>query len=113
MKALDFNAIQQPTWPITLKDADRTTVNLTAPTVDMVDRLIAATPDLERVAKSKDGRTTRAVYELFADLVNCNDDGYTFTAEELRDKYKIDLQELFVFFAGYLEFVNEIKNAKN
>lgn len=113
MKALDFNAIQQPTWTIKLKDEDQTTVNLTTPSVDLVDRLTAAAPELQDVAAAKDGRTTRAVYELLADIMSCNDDGYTFTAEELRDRYKLSLHDLFRFFAGYLEFVNEMKNAKN
>ena len=113
MKTLDFNAIKQPTWTIKLKDKDQTTVNLTTPTVDLVDRLIAATPDLQQVADSKDGRAVRAVYELIADIMNCNDDGYAFTAEELRDKYKMSLLDVFRFVDGYLEFVKELKEAKN
>jgi len=113
MQTLDFNAIQQPTWTIKLKDADQTTVNLITPSVDLVDRLIATSPDLQKVAESKDGRTIRAVYELIADVMNCNDDGYTFTAEELRDKYKMSLLDVFRFVSGYLEFVKEMQNAKN
>lgn len=113
MKALDFNAIQQPTWTIKLKDKDQTTVNLTTPSVDLVDRLVVAAPDLQQVADNKDGRTVRAVYELIADIMNCNDDGYTFTAEELRDKYKLSLLDVFRFVSGYLEFVKELQNAKN
>lgn len=113
MKTLDFNAIQQPTWTVKLRDEDQTVVNLTTPTVDLMDRLIAAAPELKQVAESKDGRSVRAVYELIADIMNCNDDGYTFTAEELRDKYKMSLLDLFRFVGGYLEFVNEMKNAKN
>lgn len=113
MKALDFNAIQQPTWTIKLKDKDQTTVNLTTPSVDLVDRLVAAAPDLQQVADNKDGRTVRAVYELIADIMNCNDDSYTFTAEELRDKYKLSLLDVFRFVSGYLEFVKELQNAKN
>jgi len=113
MKTLDFNAIQQPTWTIKLKDKDQTSVKLTTPTAELVDRLIAVTPDLQQVADSKDGRAVRAVYELIADVMNCNDDGYTFTAEELRDKYKLSLLDLFRFVSGYLEFVKEMQNAKN
>lgn len=113
MKTLDFNALQQPTWTIKLKDEAQTAVNLTTPTVELVDRLIAAAPDLQKVADSKDGRTVRAVYELVADVMNCNDDGYNFTAEELRDKYKLTLLDLFRFVDGYLEFVKEMKDAKN
>lgn len=113
MKMLDFNAIQQPTWPIKLKDDAQTVVNLVTPSVELVDRLIAATPGLQDATKTKDGRTIRAIYELIADVMNCNDDGFTFTAEELRDKYRLSLLDVFAFVAGYMEFISEIQTAKN
>ena len=113
MKMLDFNAIQQPTWPVKLKDDAQTVVNLSAPTVALVDRLIAAAPELQEAAKNKDGRTVRAIYELVAELLNCNDDGYVFTADELHDRYKMSLLDVFRFVAGYMEFVKEMQDAKN
>ena len=113
MKALNFNTIQQPTWPVTLKDDDQTTVNLTAPSVELVDRLVAMAPELEEVAKTKDGRTIRACYELLAEVMSCNADGFKFTAEELRDKYKLTFVDLLILENGYMEFIAEIKNAKN
>ena len=113
MKMLDFNAIQQPTWTIKLKDDAQTVVNILTPSVGLLDRLTAAVPELQEVAKTKDGRTVRAVYELIAEIISCNDDGFTFTAEELRDKYRMTLLDLFKFVAGYLEFVKEMQEAKN
>lgn len=113
MKMLDFNALQKPTWPIKLKDEAQTVVNLSTPTVELVDRLIAAAPELQEVAKTKDGQTIRAVYELIADLMNCNEDGFTFTAEELRDRYQLSLLDIFHFAAGYMEFIKEMQDAKN
>lgn len=111
MQMLDFNSIQQPTWSVKLKD--QTVVNLSVPTVDLVDRLMASTPELEEVTKSKDGNTIRAVYGLVADIMNCNDDGFIFTAEELREKYKMSLLDIFRFVSGYLDFVKELQEAKN
>lgn len=111
MQMLDFNAIQQPTWPLKLKDG--TVVTLSVPTVDLLERLMAASGELDDIAKSKDGKEIRETYELIADLMNCNDDGFTFTAEELRDKYKMTLLDVFRFSAGYMEFISEIQNAKN
>lgn len=113
MKMLDFNAIQQPTWAIKLKDDEQTVVNLSAPSVDLVDRLVAATPELQDAAKTKDGKTIRAIYALVADVLNCNDDGFAFTAEELRDRYRLTLLDVFKFVAGYLEFIKEIQDVKN
>lgn len=113
MQALDFNALQQPTWPITLKDDDKTQINITVPSVDFVDRLTAMAPQLKATAKAKDGRAIQAAYKLIAEIMSCNDDGYEFTAEELRDHYHMTFLDLLVFVKGYMEFIEEIKEAKN
>ena len=113
MQMLDFNALQQPSWPIKLKDDEQTVVHVSAPTVELIDRLVAATPELEKVSKTKDGRTTRALYNLIADIMSINDDGYTFTGEELRDKYKLTLVDIVRFVGGYFQFQKEIQEAKN
>lgn len=113
MKALNFNDIQQPTWAVTLRDPDKTTVNLEAPSVELVDRLTALAPELQAVAETKDGRAIRSCYELIAEIMSCNDDGFTFSAEELRDRYKMRFVDIALFVQGYLEFLTEIKNAKN
>lgn len=113
MKMLDFNSVQQITWPVKLKDPAQTVVNLLPPSVELVDRLIAMTPELNGAAEAKDGRAIRAVYALIADIMNVNDDGFTFTAEELRDKYRMTLLDVFRFVAGYLDFVKEMQDAKN
>lgn len=113
MKALNFNSIQQPTWEVTLKDKDQTTVSLITPSVELVDRLTAMAPELREAADSKDARAIRASFELVAELMSCNQEGFKFTAEELRDRYKLTFLELLVFVKGYMEFITEIKNAKN
>jgi hypothetical protein len=113
MKALNFNSIQQPTWDVTLRDEAQTTVHLSAPSVDLVDRLVAMAPDLEEAAKTKDGKSVRASYELVAEVMSCNEDSITFTAESLRDTYKMTFVDLLVLFKGYMEFIAEIKDAKN
>ena len=51
MQMLDFNAIEQPTWPVKLKDEAQTVVNLAAPSVQLLDKLQAMVPDLKKVAK--------------------------------------------------------------
>jgi hypothetical protein len=113
MQMLDFNALQQPSWPVKLKDDEQTVVHVSAPTVELYDRLIAATPELENVSKTKDGRTIRALYNLVADIMSINDDGYKFTGEELRDKYRLTLVDIIRFVGGYLKFQKEIQDAKN
>ena len=113
MQMLDFNALQTPTLPIKLRDEDQTVVEVTFPEVDLIDRLMAMVPELERVTETKDGATIRAVYGLMAELMNNNEDGLKFTAEELRDRYNVNLLHVFQFVAAYMEFIGEAQNAKN
>lgn len=113
MKMLDFNAIQQPTWSLKLKDDGQTVVSLSAPTTELIDRLIAIAPELDKAAKAKDHKTVQAAYKLIAEVMNYNEEGLTFTADELHDKYRLTLLDLFKFTAGYFEFIDEIQNAKN
>lgn len=113
MNMLDFNAITSPVWPVKLKDADQTMVSIMFPTVDLFDRLAAMIPELEAVRETKDGKTIKAVYGLVAELMSCNEDGFVFKAEELRDTYHMSLLDVFKFVAGYMEFIGEAQNAKN
>ena len=113
MKMLDFNAIQQPTWPIKLKDDAQTVVNISAPSVDLMDRLEASTSEIQEITKTKDGRSIRKLYDLIAEVLSCNEDGFTFTGDELRTKYRMSLLDLAKFELGYLDFIGEIKEAKN
>ena len=113
MKMLDFNAVQQPTWPLRLKDDAQTVVHLATPSVALVDRLMASVSELEEVAKTKDGRVIRAIYGLVADLMNVNEDGFTFTAEELPVKYRMSLHDVFLLVSGYFDFIKELQDAKN
>ena len=113
MKSFDFNAIQQPVFPVTLKDDNKTVVHVTYPTVELLDRFMAMVPELQDVAQTKDGRTVRAVFGQVADILNCNEDGYVFTAEELRDRYNMTLYGVFQFVAAYMAFIKEAQDAKN
>lgn len=113
MEMLDFNAIQQPTWPIKLKDQSHTVVNLSYPTVELVDRLTAIGAGLDKAVRKKDGKTIKATFDVVAEVMSCNADGFTFTAEELRDVYHMTLLDVAQFVSGYLDFLKEAGNVKN
>ena len=57
--------------------------------------------------------TSKAVYALAAKLINCNLDFFKTTGEELATKYGVSQQDLILFYTIYLEFLEEIDNAKN
>lgn len=112
-KMLDFNALQHPTLPIKLKDESRTVVHIAPPTVKLLERLQAVAPDLNEIAQQKDNGMIKALYSLIADLINCNDDEYVFTGEDLEGKYNMSLYDVVFFIRAYFDFIKEIQDAKN
>lgn len=113
IKSFDFTSLEQPVLEITLNDTERTKVRLTAPTEDLVERFITFSQETKELTKNPDGSLIRAIFELYAEVFNCNADGLKFTAEDLRDKYKLGLVHLILFQPAYLDFLTEMQNAKN
>lgn len=112
-KTLDFNSIKRPTLPLIMKDDDRTHIDVTVPTEGLVSELIATAPELEAVVKNGDSASIRAVYDLAARLISCNRGEIPVTADDLIEKYNLDLEAIIVFYGAYTDFINEIANAKN
>jgi hypothetical protein len=112
-KKLDFNALEQPTLELTMKDEARTKIHVGIPAEDLIERLTAAAPDIKKAVKSKDGNLIRKTYELAADLISCNEECLQVSAEDLRGKYGLKLPDLIIFTSIYLDFIGEIQNAKN
>lgn len=112
-KILDLNTLEQPVLELRLKDTNRTTFRLTTPTTKLVDRFIAAKNEIAEVAGTRDGAKIKAIYELTAELISCNADYITVTAEELRDTYRLTFGDIVVIFAAYLDFIRDFNNAKN
>ena len=112
-KILDLNALDQPVLEVKLRDENRTLFRLTTPTTKLVERFIAAKGELSDIAQSRDIDQIKKLYELTAELISCNADYITVTAEDLRDKYRLTFGDLVVIFAAYLDFIKEFNNAKN
>lgn len=113
MEMFDFNAIQKPTWPVKLADEAQTVVHLSYPSLDLADKLMALGENLKEVVATNNSETVRKAFGIVAMVMSCNEDGLTFTAEELRDKYHMTLLGMARFTAGYLSFLQEANNAKN
>ena len=112
-KMLDLNALDQPILEIALRDEAHTIFRITTPTVALVERFTAAKAEIADIAKSQNVEKIKKLYELTAELISCNADYITVTAEELRDKYRVNFGDLVIIFAAYLDFIREINSAKN
>lgn len=113
-RALDFNAIEQPTLDVTMRDADRTVLHLSVPSVEFVEKLEAMKPLIAKMKKGDNAvETVKKVFTFFAEIFSHNEDGIRVTAEDLRDVYKLNLLHLIKLYGEYMGFVEDISSAKN
>lgn len=112
-KMLDLNALDQPVLELKLRDDKRTIFRLTTPTTKLVEKFIAVKAEVPELVKSGNAEQIKKLYELTAELISCNADYITVTAEELRDTYRLTFGDVVVIFAAYLDFIKEFNNAKN
>ena len=113
-KSLDFNSLQRPTLELTMPDKDKTKIKLVCPSEALIEKLEALGPELTEIMQKKDASTLRALYDFAAELISCNDADIQVTAEDLRNKYRLGLDAMIIFFSAYNDFIDEeIKNAKN
>lgn len=113
VKKLDFNALEKPVLEITLRDKEQTVLRITSPTEELVERFTAAAEELKSITGENNGERISALFGLIAELMNCNLDEITLTAEDLRGKYGLKLYDAVVFCKVYLDFIQELENAKN
>ena len=115
MRITDLRALNQPTMTLVLPDEEGTIVRLCAPTVELVEELRDGSHTLFAALRGENGdeATSRAVYELAAKFINCNIDSFKTTPEELVQRYSLSITHLQKFFPDYVDFLSEIKNAKN
>ena len=113
MQMFDFNAIQNPTMPVKLADEAQTVVQLSYPSLELVERLESMSKSLTEVVRGNNSEIVKKAFGVVAEVMNFNEDGLTFTAEELRSKYHMTLLGMARFTAGYLSFLKEANEAKN
>lgn len=111
-KILDLNTVQRPVMEVTLLDDARTWLRVTVPTEGVIREFEALLPELGKVQRG-DRSSVDLIYELLAKILSCNRDFIQITAEELRGKYRVDLESAIIILANYNEFIEEIQGAKN
>lgn len=112
-KLLNFRNFEQPTLPITMNDAEETTVTLVAPSVALVERLEANQGEITSTFQKGTRESLDAIWDLAASLINCNREGIKVTVEDLKGRYGMSYTMLFAFLTAYGEFIAEIEAAKN
>lgn len=112
-RIIDFNKLEQPTLPLIMRDEKHTELNVVAPTEELIEKLEANYDIIQEACKPGKAGSLDKAYELAAEFISCNLEGIKVTGDELRNVYKVNYLMLTVFMVNYLEFIDEIKNAKN
>lgn len=92
---------------------EKTIIRVTVPTVDMVEEFKASLPELLAALKGEGPESKKALYELAANLINCNLDAERITVEDLVNTYDWALEDLTKFYLDYMAFIESIENEKN
>lgn len=112
MATLDFNSAQRPTLELTMMDDARTVLRVKTPPESMVQELQAMQGEFGKL-ETGDVDAVSMIYDLAARLMSQNRDFIKVTAQDLRDKYKMALEDMILFFNAYLDFINVLSNEKN
>lgn len=111
-KVLDLGALQRPTLNLTLLDDERTVLRVTTPSERMIHELEEMQGEFSKLTTG-DREAVDAIYDLMARLLSYNLEFIKVTAEELREKYRVDLTSLVIVAQAYLEFIEELNKEKN
>lgn len=111
--ALNFNKYRPPILPVEMMDEQKTVLHVTAPTVDLQEELRANTADLSALLSGSDEEKRAGLWDLAARLMSCNRNLRKVTPEQLRGTFKLDEEDLVVFYHEYVNFLTGIENAKN
>ena len=112
-EVLNFNRHRPPTLSVELDDADHTVLRILPPTVDLQEELRAKGADLNALLAGGEEEQREGLYDLAARLMSCHRNMRKITAEQLRATYKLDEEDLVVFFNAYVNFIQRLENAKN
>lgn len=112
-KTLNFNKYRPPILPVEMMDEDNTVIHVTPPTVDLQEELRAHMADLHALLSGDDDEKREALFDLAARLMSCNRNMRKITPEQLRNTFRLDEEDLVVFYTAYADFVKGIENAKN
>lgn len=112
-EGFDFNQYRPPVLPFTMRDEKATRLRVTLPTVDLQEKLLAHSDDLLELLRGDEEEKVQGLYELAAELLSCNRNLKKITAEQLREVYNMEEEDLAIFFDFYTAFVKGVEKAKN
>ena len=112
-KTLNFNTLERPCLELTMMDDAQTVIKVGMPSEGLVAQLEQLGANLTETLTKGDKDTVDACYDLAARFISCNRNFIEVTGEELRTRYRLDLEALVIFFSAYIDFIEALKSQKN
>ena len=88
-------------------------VHITPPSYELIEEVKQSRRVLESLLHGDDTRKQKAVYDLAAKVINCNDSEFTTTGFELLTTYRWGARAVSKFFEDYRAFIESLENEKN
>lgn len=110
--ALNLNTAKRPVFTLTMMDDAETTLHVKVPDMDMFKEIQSMSSELDALSDDSP-EAEDAIYDITARILSCNREGLTVTAEELRGKYKMGLEEVLLVYGSYADFLTDIVKEKN
>lgn len=111
---LNLNTVKRPTFMLTLTDDENTTLRVMMPTVALFKEMQTAAEMVDAVeAGAGDEAGISVLYDVLARLLSCNRDYKAVTAEELRGKYNMELEDVLLVYREYMKFISGVIKEKN
>ena len=106
MKTLDFNTFKKSTFPVILRDKEKTKLTLLGQTLEIAKAV-------EVLGEEKNNEEEAFAYwcQLTALILSRNQEGITVKASEVNEIF--DLEEMLILYERYMEFNVEIQTGKN
>lgn len=112
--SINLNTVKRPTFTVTMMDEENTTLRVKMPDLDMFKELEEAAAMVDDVEAGKSNTdSVEALYDFLAKTLSCNRDYKTVTADELRGKYGMELEDVILVYRAYVKFITAVIKEKN
>ena len=118
MARLNFNQLIAPVLELEMADEAHTLITVTTPSEGLVEEVEKMASHASTIFSEDNPDMLDACYDLAARVMSCNKEGLQVSVEDLKTKYwpadRVANQlHLLAFLKAYMDFIEEIKSAKN
>lgn len=109
-KVLDFTKRKKEYLTVKLDDPKKTVLMIGTPTKKILEDFMYLNAKIEEDGGAS-GELVEELYEICAKVMSFNKGGIEITSDYLSEFF--DIEDIMIFFNGYMEYMNTLTNSKN